>query len=52
MFGATPLAGPGAQYTPVETDQPQQTADFMPSNLLASRLGAVSLGPQGIVETS
>ena len=47
VFGATPLAGPGSNFTPVESDQPQNPADFMPSNLLASRLGGMSLGAQG-----
>ncbi len=39
MCGATPLSGAGAQYTPGETDQPPSAADFLPSHLLASRLG-------------
>ena len=47
VFGATPLAGPGSNFTPVESDQPQDPAEFMPSNLLASRLGAMRLGVQG-----
>ena len=33
VFGATPLSS-GANITPVEPDQPQNPADFMPSNLL------------------
>ena len=33
VFGNTPL-NVGANYTPVEPDQAQTPADFMPSNLL------------------
>lgn len=33
VFGNTPLTA-GTKYTPVESDQSSQSAEFMPSNLL------------------
>ena len=43
VFGHTPLAAGGVTLTPGETDQSQQSAEFMPSNLLDVDLQMASL---------
>lgn len=43
VFGHTPVAAGGTSLTSGETDQPQKSADFMPSNLLDVDLQMASM---------
>ena len=49
VFGATPLSGTNANYTPVETDKPPESNEFMPSHLLdlSSHMGVMNLNQPG-----